>query len=151
MAISKEQWASVQNTLGGLYGSVKFKLPTGEEIHVIKSFVAENKTALVVWIDGQRGNGWGWPHLDHFRPVVRQVWRRRTFRPGAAMVRNISKQRGGKAFLKRKENAHLFEVREYWEPWFSTAASLVRQFKKIDELELVAGSLSDDDFMEISG
>lgn len=137
MAISKEQWHGIQNELTELYNSVKFRLSSGEVITVNKLFVTENKTALVVWINGERSPVWGWPHRDEFRPIVKQVWRRRTHQPGAKQVRKISAMKGGKTWLKRKENAHLFKVYEYWEGRFITASSLVRQFRKIEGLELV--------------
>lgn len=137
MAISKEQWIGIQGTLTTLYNSVKFRLPSGEVLTVNKCFVSENKTRLVVWIDGVHSTVWGWPHHDEFRPVVKQIWRRRTHQPGAKQVRKISAMKGGKAWLKRKENADLFKVYEYWDGYYATAASLVRQFRKIEGLELV--------------
>lgn len=139
MSVTKEQWAAVKETLKGLYFDVKFRLQTGEEITVNKRFIAENKMALVVWIDGERNPGWGFQNLDTFRPVVKQVWHRKTFRPAAKEVRRISALKGGKAYLKRKENQYLHKVVEYWECTFSTAAALVRQFSKIDSIELVEG------------
>ncbi|ECC3295627.1 hypothetical protein YN18_001219 [Salmonella enterica subsp. enterica] len=148
MAISKEQWNGIQYALGIQYCSVKFRMPTGEELHVNKAFVAENKLALQVWIDGRYCVGWGWPDNKLYRPIVRQVWRRKTFRPGARLARQLSKQKGGKSLLRRKEFSHLNDVREYWNYDFNTAASLVRQFKKIEGLELV--SCSPSEFGEVS-
>ncbi|ECF0259008.1 hypothetical protein K2652_002316 [Salmonella enterica subsp. enterica serovar Agbeni] len=142
MAISKEQWSGIQRTLSIQYCSLKFRMPTGEELHVMKSFVAENRLALIVWIDGKHCVGWGWPDNQLYRPIVRQVWRRKTFRPGARLARQLSKQKGGKALLRRKEFQDLNDVREYWVHDFSTAASLVRQFKKIEGLELIEPSLT---------
>ncbi|EPI9148620.1 hypothetical protein ACTBUY_001957 [Salmonella enterica subsp. enterica] len=142
MAITKEQWRETQERLAISFMPVKFRLPTGEVISVHKEFISENRTALIVWIDGQRSAGWGWPDVNTFRPVVKSVWRRKTFKPGASIVRRIAKEKGGKAYLKRKENAHLQEVKEHWTAFFDTAASLVRQFRKIEWLELIIGEAS---------
>lgn len=137
MTISKEQWAGIQNTLSDLYSRVEFKLPSGEIIAVYKAMVSENKLALTVWIDDTRSEAWGWPTHKGFRPITKQVWRRKTYKPGASIIRRASQTRDGKRWLKRKENAYLHEVVEYWVCYFTTAASLVRQFRKIEGLELV--------------
>lgn len=135
--ISKEQWKGIQNTLSYLHYMVKFRLVSGEEITVNKSFVAENKTALIVWIDGKPSPVWGWPEHEDYRAVTELVWRKRTFKPGASAIRRISKTKQGQKLLKRKEFAYLHEVKEFRVCDFSTAASLVRQFRKIEGLELV--------------
>ncbi|HGA8628029.1 TPA: hypothetical protein ACITOM_000097 [Salmonella enterica subsp. enterica serovar Mississippi] len=137
MTISKEQWSGIQNTLGDLYSQVKFKMPSGEVIRVMKSFVSENKTALIVWIDDTRCDAWGWKSHNEYRPVTEFVWRRKTYRPGASIIRRASKTRDGQWWLKRKENAYVHEVVEYRVCYFNTAASLVRQYRKIEGLELV--------------
>ncbi|MGQ3663269.1 hypothetical protein [Citrobacter braakii] len=145
MAISKEQWSGIQSTLASTLGCVKFRLPSGEAVTVNKAFISENKTGLVVWIDDVRSEAWGWPPHDEFRPITKQIWRRKTHQPGAKQVRKISAMKGGKTWLKRKENAYLFEVHEYWVGYFTTAASLVRQFRKIEGLELIVEGVSDDE------
>lgn len=137
MTISKEQWKGIQNMLGDLYCQVKFKLPSGEVISVMKSFVSENKTALIVWIDDTRCEAWGWKKHDEYRPLTELVWRRKTYKPGASIIRRASKTRDGQRWLKRKENAYVHEVVEYRVCHFSTAESLVSQYRKIDGLELL--------------
>ncbi|HEA0252731.1 TPA: hypothetical protein RU600_002451 [Salmonella enterica] len=137
MPISKEQWDGIQNTLSGLYGEVEFRMPSGEDITVNKRFIAENKMALIVWVNGERSTAWGLPTHEQFRPLVKHVWRRQTRRPGASAIRKISKMKGGKRWLKQKENAHLYDVVEYWVCYFNSATSLVRQYRKIDGLELL--------------
>lgn len=137
MSISKEQWNGIQNTLCRMYSEVTFRMPSGEEITVNKRFIAENKMALIVWINGERSEAWGWPKHELFRPLTKQVWRRKTYRPGASVIRKVSKIKGGKRWLKQKENAHLYDVVEYWVCYFNSAASLVRQYRKIEGLELV--------------
>ena len=138
MTISKEQWNGIQNTLSGLYGEVKFRMPSGEDITVNKRLIAENKMALIVWINGERSDAWGLKSHDEYRSVTELVWRRKTYRPGASIIRRASKTRDGQRWLKRKENAYVHEVVEYRVCYFNTAASLVRQFSKIEGLELVS-------------
>lgn len=137
MTISKEQWNGIQNTLCAMYSEVTFRMPSGEEITVNKRFIAENKMALIVWVNGERSTAWGLPAHEQFRPLVQHIWRRHTRRPGASAIRRISKMKGGKRWLKQKENAYLYDVVEYWVCYFNSAASLVRQFRKIEGLELV--------------
>ncbi|HBD3031428.1 hypothetical protein ABWM31_005515 [Citrobacter koseri] len=137
MTISKEQWNGIQNTLSGLYGEVKFRMPSGEDITVNKRLIAENKMALIVWINGERSDAWGLKIHDEYRSVTELVWRRKTYRPGASIIRRASKTRDGQRWLKRKENAYVHEVVEYRVCYFNTAASLVRQYRKIEGLELV--------------
>ena len=137
--ITAEQWKTIEETLKyGLFKQVKFKLPRdGHIVTVHKTFIAENKTAIVVWIDGERSDGWGWPDSDNFRPLVKEVWKRKTFRPGDRIIRRLSKTKEGKRLLKQKENASLYEVREYWLYMFDTASQLVKQYRTIPGLELI--------------
>ncbi|HCJ0148064.1 TPA: hypothetical protein NQG57_000989 [Salmonella enterica subsp. enterica serovar Infantis] len=143
MAITKEQWRETQERLAKSFMPVEFRLPSGEVITAHKGFVAENRTALIIWIDGERSEVWGWPDSNLYRPLVKEVWRRKTRKPGASLIRHMAKKKGGKAWLKRKENAFVHEVKEYWVCTFDTAASLVRQFRKIEGLELITGEASD--------
>lgn len=138
MTISKTQWEKIQETLSGfLFDPVEFRMPSGEVIAVHKRFISENRTAIFVWIDSQRDPIWGNPYFEEFRPIVKQVWHRSTFKPGAKIIRKIAKEKGGEKLLKRKEYRHLHEVKEYWNYHFPTASTLVSQFRKIDGLELV--------------
>lgn len=136
MTISKAHWAGVESRLKDWLERVEFTL-NGKQIAMYKSFIAENKTGILVFLDGTQCGAWGLPDNKEFDPLVKEIWRKQTFRPGASAVRRISKVKGGKAWLKRKENAHYFEVKEYYLPFFLTAAAVVRQYRKIEGLELV--------------
>ncbi|MGA5655240.1 hypothetical protein [Rahnella contaminans] len=136
MTISKAHWAGIGTKLKEWLSAVEFTL-NGQSIKMYKHFIAENKTGILVFIDGVQNQGWGMPDHESFNPLVKQIWRKKTYRPGASFARKMSKQKGGKAWLKRKENAYLFEVKEYYLPYFDTAAAVVRQYKKIEGLELV--------------
>lgn len=137
MSISKEQWAEIEERLKGFYVNVKFTL-SGHEICIQKKLYKENQYALVVYIDGVWKGLWMSGDKDPvYDPIVKQVWRRRTravFSPSkkAELIKGFGKRRAKKYFSR------LDDVVEYWNPDFKTAASLVRQFKKIDGLELVA-------------
>ena len=137
-AITKAQWCAIEAELKNrAYASIEFKLPGGELISVVKQFIAENRLGLVVGIDGKYKAIWGYPRFGEFLPLVKSIWCRKTHKPGAKAIRRISAIKGGKTFLKRKENAHLHEVVEYWVPYFNTARALITQFKKIEGIQLI--------------
>ncbi|WP_320837411.1 hypothetical protein [Zhongshania sp.] len=137
MSISKAQWADIEQQLKGFYVNVKFTL-SGHQIAVQKVRYKENQYTLRVYIDGVWKGLWMSGDKDpEYDPIVKQVWRRRTravYSPSkkAELVKGLGKRRAKEYFSR------LDDVIEYWNPDFKTAASLVRQFKKIDDLALVA-------------
>lgn len=137
MSISKEQWVDIEGRLKGLFVRVKFTL-SGHEIEVQKVLYKENQYALWVYIDGSWSGLWMSGDKDPvYDPIVKQVWRRRT----RSLYSPTKKKELVKIFGVRKAKKRfprMDDVLEYWNPDFKTAASLVRQFKKIDGLELVA-------------
>ncbi|CAA0103324.1 hypothetical protein [Zhongshania aliphaticivorans] len=137
MSISKEQWAEIEERLMGFYVHVKFTL-SGHEITINKQLVKENQFCLVVFIDERIKSAWHFGDADSiYDPIVKQVWRKFS----RALYSPAKKKRMIKAFGAREARRvfpNMDKVNEYWSPDFKTAASLVRQFKKIDGLELVA-------------
>lgn len=134
--ITKEQWAEIEKKLTGLFVSLTFQL--GDfKVTVQKERYKENRYCLVVYIDGIWRGTWMEPDNDEkYGPVVKQVWRRRTFalyppKRKAELEKRIGKRQARKLF------PNLDKVHERWVPDFGTAKSLVRQFKKIPDLKLV--------------
>jgi hypothetical protein len=117
--------------------NVKFTL-SGHQIAVQKVRYKENQYTLRVYIDGVWKGLWMSGDKDpEYDPIVKQVWRRRTravYSPSkkAELVKGLGKRRAKEYFSR------LDDVIEFWNPDFKTAASLVRQCKKIDDLALVA-------------
>lgn len=144
MSISKEQWADIEERLKSFYVNVKFTL-SGHEICVQKVLYKENQYALCVYIDGSWKGSWMMGNKDpEHDPIVKQVWRRRT----RSVFSPAKKKRLIKAFGIRGSKRvfpNMNQVIEYWNPDFKTAASLVRQFKKIDGLKLVTEPVNAND------
>jgi len=141
MSISKAQWAELEERLKGFYVHVKFTL-SGHEIAVHKERFKENQYVLVVYIDGSWKGLWMPGNKDPvYDPLVKQVWRKRS----RALYSPAKKARIKKSLGVRRTKEmfpNLDKVIVTWMPDFSTAASLVRQFKKIDGLALVAEPVS---------
>ena len=134
--ISKEQWDAIAFTLRSDFCfSVKFRLD-GHEIKVQLCRIAECELAYVVSVDGKPSFHWREEH-EEFLPVYKKICRLSVVKPYAKSINNLKKQRGGKAFLKSKDNTWLHEKRERWLPWFKSVKSLVSQYRKIDGLELL--------------
>ena len=134
MAISKEQWGVIEKHLTGFFVSVIFKY--GEfELTVSRSRVSESKTSLVVYIDDMIKGSWYLEEND--RPsCIPDVWRKRTrAKYTTKSIRDAEKVWGKRR--AKKEFPELYEKNEYHTCDFTTAKSLVRQFKKLEGLELI--------------
>ena len=147
MAISKEQWAEIEKQLAGLFGSVIFKY--GEfEITVIRGRVSESKTSLVVYVDDAIKGGWY--SKDNERPsCIPDVWRKRTrARYTTKSIKDAEKVWGKRR--AKKEMPELYEKTEYHTCDFTTAKSLVCQYKKLEGLELIKiGGKTYDDYIKV--
>ena len=147
MAISKEQWAEIEKQLAGLFGSVIFKY--GEfEITVIRGRVSESKTSLVVYVDDVIKGGWY--SKDNERPsCIPDVWRKRTrARYTTKSIKDAEKVWGKRR--AKKEMPELYEKTEYHTCDFTTAKSLVCQYKKLEGLELIKiGGKTYDDYIKV--
>ena len=147
MAITKEQWIEIEKHLAGFFGSVIFKY--GEfEITVTRGRVSESKTSLVVYVDDAIKGAWF--IADKERPsCIPDVWRKRTrARYTAKSIKDAEKLWGKRG--AKKEFPELYEVTEYHTCDFTTAKSLVRQYKKLEGLELIKiGGQSYDDYIKV--
>ncbi|WP_064435498.1 hypothetical protein [Pseudoalteromonas neustonica] len=134
MTITKEQWIELEKHLTGYFCSAIFKF--GEfEITVTRGRVSESKTSLVVYVDDViKGD---WYSKDNERPAcIPDVWRKRTRAKYTAKSIKEAEKVWGKRRAK-KEMPELYEKTEYHTCDFTTAKSLVRQYKKLDGLELI--------------
>ncbi|GGF00605.1 hypothetical protein [Pseudoalteromonas gelatinilytica] len=134
MAISKEQWEKIENELAGFLGSALFKLGD-HEISIQRVRNSESTTVLAVYIDGYiKGE---WHTKEETRPAcLEQVWRKRYISIyKQADIKQIIKIFGKREAKKRYPN--LNEKKEFLDCYFTTAKSLVRQFKRIKGIELM--------------
>lgn len=135
MEITAEQWKGLQETLQGIYVSAKLRYGD-HDITVEKRRVGENKYALAVFLDGSIKGSWFDGDDEVYGPLVKLFWRKRT----RALFKPKEKSRLKKDFNKRQVKELFPRIDETWviyDPTFNTAASLIRQFKKIEGLELV--------------
>lgn len=147
MAISKEQWQAIAAELKKGWVQVDFKLD-GHAIHVTRERKSESTTVLGVYIDGFMKGIWCKelsdidPSDDFMNKVVKQVYCHKF------KARYTKKALEEQAKFKRKWGAK--EAKEIWGdnpekaghtylfPYFGSSTALVRQFKKIEGLELVS-------------
>lgn len=132
--ITKEQWEKIRRELSGVYGSVKFKVDE-TELLVKKGFIAENKLAILVYINGAIQLGQGYTDSEVYNPITQKVWCTKT-----------------RSYYKPKEKEKLIKIwgkREAYKrhdldkkivsyiPYFGTYATFERQYKKLENLELI--------------
>lgn len=147
MSISKEQWKVIEAELKGGWVQVKFKLH-GHEIYITRERKSESTTVLAVYIDGAIKGTWMKvledidPADEFMNKVVKQVFCHKFHkRYSKKDLENYSKAKRqcGAKFAnelygkdpEKQGTAYLF-------PAFGSSTALVRQFKKIEGLELVS-------------
>lgn len=147
MSISKEQWKKIEAILTDPWFEMKFDL-NGHEISIRRARKSESRTVLGVFINGEVKGKWAQnvaeldPADEFMNQVVKQVWfhkfHARFKAKDLAQLEKYKKAVGVRRFKARfgdedpkKQGWH------YLMPHFGTAATLVRQFKKIDGLTLI--------------
>ncbi|MGR5240237.1 hypothetical protein ACPV36_05010 [Photobacterium damselae] len=136
MAITKEQWEEIERNLSGCFGHAAF-LYKGHELTVTRQSVSESQTALIVYINGRYATAWGYPNLESKIPapeIVPEVWRART--KALYTTKQIKELEKGLGKRACKEMG-IYEKRHFHVPDFSKASVLVRQYKKLDGIELL--------------
>lgn len=135
MAIDKHQWAGIESALKS-GAPVRF-LYQGHEIEVMKITVRETRMAYVLTQNGHALTGFLNKEHKDYNPLSEIFLRKRLINPYARVASSIAKERGGKSYLKRKENRYLTEKSiEVIDTFFPTAKTVVAHFRKIKELEL---------------
>lgn len=134
---SVERWAEIEKYLKQQrFLHLVFQVGA-HKVNVHKNQIAENRLALLVYIDGQiLGKDMVMAADDAPREIVRKVWRRREFSVFKPSQRNrLEKGLGKRRALELFPNLHA--KRYMYVPDFNTAKSLVRQFKKVEDLQLL--------------
>lgn len=134
--ITKEQWQQIEEELKSMFCDVRINVQ-GHELLVRRAQVAEGRWELAVYIDGTIKPIWGWPGHEDYLPLVETVWRQRSkARYSPKKQKEIIKIWGKRR--AKKEWPDLEEKVYWYDCIFKTASSLVRQYRKIKELELVS-------------
>ena len=134
--ISKEQWQTIEKNLSDrIFHKESFTLD-GHTILVSKTFVSKNKLGIAVYIDGVIQMAQAEQSRPEFNQVTHKVWRKRqkaVYSPVKVkkLIKDLGKRRAKEFF------PNLEKVITYYDPTFTSATSLVRQFKKLDGLSVV--------------
>lgn len=132
--ITKEQWEEIKKQLAGVYGDVKFKLDE-TELFVKKGFIAENKLAILVYINEAIQLGQGYTDSKVFNPITQKVWCTKT----RSVYKPKEKEKLIKIWGKREayKRHDLDKKIVSYVPYFGTYATFERQYKKLENLELI--------------
>jgi hypothetical protein len=147
MTISKEQWKAIEAELKGSWVQVKFKLH-GHEIYITRARKSESTTVLAVYVDGFLKGEWSKflididPKDEFMNKVIKQVffhkfrakWNKKQLEGIAKYKRRFGAKSAKEAYGDNPEK----DGWTYLLPYFGSSTALVRQFKKIDGLELVS-------------
>ncbi|MCE7729648.1 hypothetical protein [Vibrio campbellii] len=134
--ITDSDWPNIQRQLESPYAHLEFKYK-GQKITVVREYKNESQSKLGVYIDGCIKGEWIEVGSDTIeRPdVIDDVWFLKTqAKYDRGLIKRIEKIRGKR---KAKEvHPDLHDKHRFRWPWFNKASSLVRQFKKLEGIEL---------------
>ena len=137
MGLSKEQQKQVTDHLqSALFGSVEFEY-RDIKVSISRRFVSESESRLFVYFDGEYRPSWGITSMDSFNPLTEKLWNKRT--KAFYSPKKIAKLRKDIGIRALKKFLPDFDKKQVWyEPCFKTSTTLIRQYAKLDDLELVA-------------
>ncbi|NNU14420.1 hypothetical protein HL669_22725 [Vibrio parahaemolyticus] len=141
--LSAYDWADIQSQLEGFLASVSFKYKD-HKISVVREYQSESSSKLAVYIDDQIKGAWidlnfgkiGEVDKPKERPcVIDDVWMLKTkARYDNKFIASVEKIWGKREAKKRYPDLH--SKRQFRWPYFNKASSVVRQFKKLEGIEL---------------
>ncbi|KEQ19189.1 hypothetical protein [Endozoicomonas numazuensis] len=137
MSLSKEQQKQVTDHLqSAVFGTVEFEYQE-VKVSITRRFVSESESRLFVYFDGVYRPAWGIESMDSFNPLTKKLWHKRTkalYSP--KKIANLRKKIGVRAMKKHLPD---FDKKQVWyEPCFKNSTVLMRQYAKLEDLELVA-------------
>ncbi|WP_340617209.1 hypothetical protein [Xenorhabdus entomophaga] len=137
--ISKEQWTKIANELQSYFCLVQFKYQD-TVISIHRERVSESKTHLIVYFNNTLRNAWGYEQSEHYNPLTKLFWRSCT-QPlyPKSRIADAEKQLG-KRHVQR-HMPYMYKKFTFLTPVFPNSTALIRQYKKIEGLELVTGAL----------
>jgi hypothetical protein len=135
--ITKQQWSGIESTIkSGARVAFDYK---GSNVEVAKIQTDETHLAYIIVINGEPLVGFYKEGHERYQPFSSIFLRKKLVNTTAKVARSIAKERGGKAWLKRKENRHYLEKdHEVTETFFPTAKTVVNHFRKIEGLTLLS-------------
>lgn len=126
MTISAEQWKDIKTALDGVMGRVKFRY---KEHQLTVDVVQVNRTLeLSVYLDGKIDGAW-LSETHELRPYLEEVWYRKELSIFSAKQKKEYRGLVSKKQLNQKAVAFV--------PTFPSSTALIRQYKKLEGLELI--------------
>lgn len=134
--IDKEQWADLESKLASYLVGVELQYK-GHKLNIKRERDGESKTVLAVYIDGIIKGSWFLPDAEDRPDIVSDVWRKRSKRvyshqKKAKIIKQFGKRQAMRVF------PDIDKAIEFYDPYFNTSKTLIRQFKKLDGLELIS-------------
>ncbi|AHG74228.1 hypothetical protein X781_20830 [Mannheimia sp. USDA-ARS-USMARC-1261] len=126
MAITAEQWTEIKQKLDSIIGRVKFKYK--EHLLTVDVTQVKRSLKLAVYVDGEINEAWT-KEGHEIRPYLEEVWYRKE-RP----IFNAKEKKAYKGLVSKKQ---LNEKITIYSPTFPSPTALIRQYKKLEGLELV--------------
>ncbi|ORM62003.1 hypothetical protein HA45_19420 [Pantoea rodasii] len=133
--ITKQQWSGIESTIkSGARVAFEYQ---GNKVEVAKIQTDETHLAYIVVNNGEPLVGFYKEGHERYQPLSAIFLRKKQVNTTAKIARSIAKERGGKAWLRRRENRHYLEKdHEVTETFFPSARTVVNQFRKIEGLTL---------------
>ena len=126
--ITNEEWKKIQNDLDtAFFTSVYFSLKINDTVYKItvrKEFIRKNTLGFAVIIDGRIEL----EYVDNPTEVVKQVWRK--------VTKPLFTAKDKKVFRGIIRKNTLEKEIEYYVPVYFSVVTLIRQFKKIEHIEM---------------
>lgn len=126
MAITAEQWTEIKQKLDSIIGRVKFKYK--EHLLTVDVTQVKRSLKLAVYVDGEINGAWT-KEGHEIRPYLEEVWYRKE-RP----FFNTKEKKAYRGLMSKKK---LNEKIVTYSPMFPSPTALIRQYKKLDGLELI--------------
>jgi len=137
MSLTKDQWNQVRAELDRALGWGECVLMIdGVRITLMREFISKNKVAIAVYRNGFFSLKGCWPRDAEHTPELVSVYRRRSKaayvgKKKAELIKVFGKREARKVF-------DIDRVSVWYEPWFPTYGALERQYKKLENVELVS-------------
>lgn len=138
--ITKEMWEDIEAEMSGGWVNIAFSYK-GHEVTIHRARVSESKTCLQVYIDGFIKGEWVSFSAencisDKAPAILADVWCKRSKCKYSPSMKAKLTKIWGKREVK-KMHPTLDEKWFFYEPSFSKASVLCRQFKKLEGITLV--------------
>lgn len=137
MSLTAEQWAGIKQELGGAcyLGRVELMID-GVKTVLTKEASGENKLVIAVYRDGFMALKGTHKSDKDFDEEAAKVHRKRTlslYKPKekAKLIKDFGKREAYRSF-------NLDAVSEWYEPWFPKIDPLIKQYKKLENIELIS-------------